>query len=962
MNAVVILCELQILIGLGFLVFAYTLAAKTNLQVPQSLRTQWRAINSLMVLFMFGYLFFIVLIATSEPQAHQLMMSFIFLIGAIFVAMTTHITRIIIIRMRASKAELKATNQVLAHENKERSTLEKELYLVNDQLGKIVKERTSQLENSNKKLQSEILSKRQVEANLLLTNAELDQLFESAGNGMRVIDTNYNVQRFNKAFIAMVGADSKQLVTTKKCYESFPGNNCRSPQCVLERMLTSPQPIHIETTKSGLDGRTVEYALVATPFYSPEGKLLGIIETYTDISTQKIAQMQAEAANQAKSQFLANMSHEIRTPINGILGMTELCLDTHLDREQQELLQTISAEANTLLGLVSDVLDFSKIEARKLDLENIPFNITKLVEEIATSIALRAHKKGLDFTSFVCPKIPHKLLGDPTRIKQIIYNLASNAFKFTSEGEITIMVELVESGEQTVDLCFRVSDTGIGIADAKKGEIFKDFVQADTSTTRKFGGTGLGTTIAKELTELMGGTIGIESKEGQGSTFWFKLSLQKDGEQSLLHQGIDLKGIKILLISSNPSSAFALNEYMKAWGCAVTHIPAVKNHILDYSHPSLKTQSIHLIVADLMMLEMGGSVILENIKKNDYLNTLPTLVLTSIGQRGDGDTCRELGIDGYLPKPVRQDELHKAISIILGHAKEETPLENKPLVTKHILRDHDQEKIKILLVEDYPTNQKVADQHLTKAGYDVTIADNGQIALEKFKTKSFDLVLMDIDMPIMNGFEATAAIRKHEKRINALTQETCFNQQWITPIVAMTAHAKTEDRAECLNAGMNDYTTKPIRRTELLSIVEKWIQPHNMNRAQNTEIIDEFPLEQAPVKAIDYQAALAEFDGDEDFFASVLEGFFQHSTTQLAAITAALNNQNSEIIRKEAHAIKGGAGNLMANPLAKAAKQLEEEAAANQIEKLAKTFDTLCIEFQRLQNELQTVATTKRSA
>ncbi len=964
MHIVKILSQLLILAGTGFLLYSITLGIKTKPQVPQPLRPKWLLLNLLMSFFLISYFCIMVLTQDTEADLHQPLMAIIFFSGAVVVALVISLSKTFILKIKTEQDKLSQKNLEMEKEIQERKALEETLRKTQLGLEEEVSKRTHELELAFHELLAEVETKKQIEMALRSSHDELGMLFENAGNGMRIIDHDYNVLRFNKAFAQIAGAENSELINNK-CHEMLCGPSCGTENCKLKRITEDLEKIQLEETMTNFAGQEKECALTATPFFSPGGNLLGIIESYTDITKQKEEKKLAEAANQAKSQFLANMSHEIRTPINGILGMTELCLDTSLNDEQEELLQTIASEANSLLGLVSDVLDFSKIEAGKLELEHIPFDLTNLIEEISTSIALRAHQKGLDFISYVTPEIPPKLLGDPIRLKQILYNLASNALKFTSAGEISLMVELDKIRDKEIDLKFLVKDTGIGIAEDKQKDIFKDFIQADTSTTRKFGGTGLGTTISKELTELMGGTIGLESESGKGSTFWVKLSLEKtcEKQQSLLRHEIDLEDVHVLLVTSNPSSAFVLSEYIHAWGCTITDLPAYMNHILNDNHSPLFQNPVNLIIADLEMLEMGGSLVLESIKNNEALREIPTLALTSIGQKGDAELCRSIGIDGYLPKPIRQDDLHKAILIILGMAKEEQH-ENKPLITRHILRDEKLEKIKILLTEDHPTNQKVTSRHLIKAGYDVIIAGNGQIGLEKFKSEAFDLVLMDIDMPVMNGFDATVAIRDYEAKILVNSKKQAVSTQRRTPIVAMTAHAKLEDREDCLKAGMDDYATKPIRRNELLSVVEKWTQQNDATHQPATETPP--PVDQRPnntIQAIDFQAAIKEFDGDEEFLNSVIEGFLEHSNQQIATITEALKNQDTETVRKEAHAIKGGSANLMAIPLSQAAKNLEELAAANQIEKLDECFQHVCSEIKRLVAELpQATAVPKRSA
>jgi PAS domain S-box-containing protein len=938
--------------GTGFMSYSIYLGNKTKSQVPTPLRSKWLVINILMSFFMAAYAGFIGLLLFTEAHAHQPLMGVVFFAGALFVFLVIRLSKATVQKIRTSQEELSQKNQELEKEINERNELEEKLLQTKEHLEAEVQARTNQLETAYQELLIEVETKKQIEMALRSSHDELGLLFENAGNGMRIIDHDYNVLRFNKAFAEIAGAESAELVG-KKCYETLCCPSCHGDQCKLTRIKEDLEKIVEEETMTNYIGEKRECSLIATPFFSPDGQLLGIVESYTDISKQKEQRLQAEAANKAKSQFLANMSHEIRTPINGILGMTELCLDTELDRDQQDLLQTILSEANSLLGLVSDVLDFSKIEAGKIELEKISFDLANLVEEISTSIALRAHQKGLDFISFVNPDIPQKLIGDPARLKQILYNLASNALKFTEQGEITLMAELLTLDDESVNIRFVVNDTGIGIAPQKQKEIFDGFTQADTSTTRKYGGTGLGTTIAKQLTEMMGGTIDLESAVGVGSTFWVKLSFQRDkaASKDLLRNKVDLQNIQVLLITVNPSRSFVLKEYMQSWGCQVTELAAYMNDIISDPGAPLLQQNFDLIVADLQILEMGGGQTLAKIKENDKLKDLPALALTSVGQKGDADFCRELGIDGYLPKPIRQDDFHRAILMILGRGEDSTQMKNKTLVTRHILNDEKRADVQILLTEDYPTNQKVATRHLEKVGYHVTIAENGQQSVEKYKARQFDLILMDIDMPIMNGFEATAAIREHEKKLSSITAESGAPQQHI-PIIAMTAHARVEDRAECLANGMDDYIPKPLRRAELLAIVDKWLQAGEHQPLPAEQALQAL-TEAEPTAAIDYQSAIDEFDGDEDFLKSVINGFLENSTQQFNIISEAIENANAEAVRKEAHAIKGGSANLMAAPLAEAAKQLEEAAAANEIEKLAAIFQTVRAEFKRLENELE---------
>ncbi len=510
------------------------------------------------------------------------------------------------------------------------------------------------------------------------------------------------------------------------------------------------------------------------------------------------AKFEAEAANLAKSDFLAKMSHEMRTPLNGIIGMAELAMETILDDNQRNILNTINTEANSLLGLISNVLDFSKIEVGKLELEEIPFDLRILIEEVTNSMALRAEQKGLEFISFLSPDVPSLLIGDPGRLRQILNNLASNAIKFSHEGEIYIKGEMAEDLGDRAKIRFLVKDTGIGIPKDKQAVIFESFTQADGSTTRKYGGTGLGTTISKQLVEMMGGEIGVESPSdcelripdsglkkskigGPGSTFWFTVFFTKQPEEKavLQKEDVDLSGLRVLVVDDSQTNRFIIVEYLRSWGCHPVEASEGKEALSILRKSVLSKDPFNLILTDIQMSEMSGFDLATEIRTSEALKEIPIIALTSAGRRGDGKKCRDIGIDGYLNKPIKKDDLYKAIISVLGLFMEDKVQISPKLVTIHTIAEDYRKKAQILLVEDYPTNQQVAMRHLQGAGYHVDLAENGQQAVKMYKRKHYDIILMDIQMPVMDGYEATKTIRNLECGLQNKIEEGSYSESEI---------------------------------------------------------------------------------------------------------------------------------------------------------------------------------------
>lgn len=535
----------------------------------------------------------------------------------------------------------------------------------------------------------------------------------------------------------------------------------------------------------------------------------------------------AEAVNRTKSEFLANMSHEIRTPMNAIIGVAELLEDTPLTREQKEYVQLFKSAGESLLDLINDILDFSKVEAGQLKLENIEFDLYEVVEKICEIMAFRAHKKGLELIYHCMPDVPGYLVGDPLRLRQIIFNLIGNAIKFTEKGEITLRIEKVRkklgapSNGKQISLVFSVCDTGIGIPHNKKNQIFEIFTQVDTSTTRKYGGTGLGLAISKRLAELMGGSIGVESEVGVGSTFSFTahFEIQSQIKTSVKPDELNIKGLKALVIDDNATNRMILKDMLSGWGALVTKAEDGKQGLAELKKASDLNDPFRLVFLDCRMPDMDGFEVIEQIKKEIDISGVTVMMLTSDNRGSDIERCKKLGIAGYIVKPIKRASLKDAIIDAVSHTKDASEVlpvserDKTHIATPDSLQDEKMGSLHILLVEDNPVNQKLAVHMLEKRGHRIFVANNGREALIAVEKECFDIILMDVHMPEMDGIEATVSIRTKEKE----------NGGQQVPIVAMTALAMQGDRERCLEAGMDGYVSKPIKSKDLYNVIDNLV-------------------------------------------------------------------------------------------------------------------------------------------
>jgi two-component system sensor histidine kinase/response regulator len=589
-------------------------------------------------------------------------------------------------------------------------------------------------------------------------------------------------------------------------------NGCRVPIILLTGQ--GDHALDLEAMKSG----AADY-LVKGQFNAPilERSIRYAIERKRVLEELQIAKETAEAASRARADFLSNISHEIRTPLNGIIGMTELALDTELNNEQKEYLLSVKHSSESLLEIINEILDLSKIEAGKLNIENIEFSLRDCTDDIIRTIVIRAYQKNLEVIYNIDNDIPDRLIGDPGRLRQILLNLIGNAVKFTNKGQVVIQIKPEWKKKNEISLHFSVTDTGIGIPVDKQDAIFDPFAQVDSSSTRKHGGTGLGLTICKQLVELMGGKIWFESpfrieeyeQEDPGSCFHFTIAYHIQHKPSLIKTPSDykhLKGLKILVVDDNQTNLRFMKDFLTNYAMTPVLVDNANDALKELKKANKENSPYNVVLLDNHMPEMDGFLLAERIKANRQLTKNILIMLTSGGKRGDAELCRRIGIAAYLMKPVRQSELLNTI----GHIVRKVPSRRKKseLITRHTIRES-RYRLNVLLAEDNQINQKVAKRMLEKMGYLVTVVNNGIEAIQCYHKDNYDIILMDVQMPEMDGFEATRIIRREEKYTG-----------YHIPIIALTAHAMKGDRERCMKEGMDGYASKPIKFTELLEIIE----------------------------------------------------------------------------------------------------------------------------------------------
>jgi PAS domain S-box-containing protein len=756
----------------------------------------------------------------------------------------------------------------------------------------------------------DITDRKLIEQALEREREQLRQIVTHAPVAMAMLDREGRHLAHSGRWLRYVGAQDQPSVVGRTLQELWPDMPAKYDE-VFTRALGGEVVSEPEDAVERADGSRVWMRWSVHPWRGATGEVEGIVLAVQSIDLLVRARQAALEASRLKSEFVANMSHEIRTPMNGVIGMTRLLLDTDLNTEQREYADLIDSSGRALLEIINDILDFSKIEAGRIDLEIVDFDLRRAVREVLGSFAEAAQAKGLELLCLIRHDVPTALRGDPGRLRQVLTNLVGNAVKFTEKGEVVLRVTIAESDEDASVVRFEVRDTGIGVDPDLRPRLFESFVQADGSTTRRYGGTGLGLAISRRLVELMDGSIDVESDPGRGSRFWFTVRFERQAVETVVAPPppARLAGRRVLVVDDNATNRQILRQQLGHWGLRVQTEESGRKALASLCDAADEGKGFDLAILDMKMPRMDGLSLARAIKSEKRTRDVRLILLTSIGQRGHGAEASRIGISAYLTKPVDESDLYDCLVEVLARGESHRP---SSLVTRHSLREaRPQSGARVLVAEDNEVNQKVAVRLLEKLGYRVEVADNGREAVEACERSPYDAVLMDGQMPGMDGFEATRLIRERE------------GDERHTPIIAMTASAMKGDRESFLEAGMDDYVSKPVTPESLEEVLGHWVHGSSSATAAPSPPASAPPEDEAGTLDEEVIDALMRIDEDGTLMDELVETFLRLAPARLAALEKAAEEGTAAPLERAAHSFLGSCGNLGCRRAADLCAQLE---------------------------------------
>ena len=819
-------------------------------------------------------------------------------------------------------------------------------------LASLEHERSKELICLNGRLREEVVERKMAAGELQRSREMLQLVINTLPLSVFWKGTDLRYLGCNQTFARQFGCESPDDVIGKTIEEVGTTEQEISQVRSLDlKVLDTGEPEHCVLDKNGLDGNQIIIEIRKVPMHDSEGNIFGILSCAEDI-TDKVQAVHAIEANRAKSQFLANMSHEVRTPMNGVLGMAELLLGKDLDDHQKKLAETVFKSGKALLRVLNDILDFSKIEAGKLELENVDFDLREQVEEVMELMAEHAHRKHLELICQVECEVPILVKGDPGRLRQILTNLLGNAIKFTHHGEVFARVFPIEKTEENVLVGFEVKDTGIGIPREAQTKIFDAFSQSDGSMSRKFGGTGLGLSICKQLCGMMGGEIGVESTLGVGSTFRFSLRLnrQRPEKEALALLRENLKELRVLIVDDNETNRTILHHQVSSWGI-LDDSAEDGPKALDTLRRAVRAGTpFDVAILDMMMPGMDGIELAQRIKDDPAISDVVLIMLTSVGKYGDIEAARQAGVRAYLTKPARQSQLYNAlVNLTRNKSQEELLPARKGPMRRPASAGH------ILLAEDNPTNQQVCMAMLKRLGLQVDVVSNGLEVLDALWRKKYKLVLMDCQMPEMDGFEATRRLRAGEASGSSGASPSH------TTVIALTANAMTEDREQCMAAGMNDYLSKPFSLDQLDFILERWLRddisisdPFSGKRSSSSEVVggeDETVIDERAFEDI----LVLDDGGGKNLLSSILTTYLDHSRELIANLIMGLEQNNRQVVKTSAHSLKSSSANVGALGLADLCKRVENETYVSSTASASELKLKIEAEYRKVRTALQKI-------